>query len=200
MKPRLRTTLVLILLTVCWCGSAVAGFLILEKYKATPGEQGVVRSQWPENTSVDFAPRVYNFVLALHPHCPCSRATVGELARILDRLHVKVCLHVLVYRPAGSAGDWDSSTLLDEVAALSGARLHVDIDAAEAERFGILTSGGLVLYGVHGELLFQGGITPSRGHAGDTAAQDAIRERLLGQASTLYTAPVFGCPLREPRS
>ena len=40
-------------------------------------------------------------------------------------------------------------------------------------------------------------LTPSRGHAGDTAAHDAIRERLLGQSSTLYRSPVFGCPIGE---
>jgi hypothetical protein len=200
MKAPTRTTLVLVLLTLCWFGTAVAGFMWLARYKATPGDTSAGQLQWPDDCAIARVPGSFNFVLALNSHCPCSRATVGELARILDGHGTDVCLHVLVYHPSGFPDGWESSSLLDEVKTLPGAMLHVDIDAELATRFGLFTSGGLALYGVRGELLFEGGITAGRGHAGDTPAHDAIRARLLGETSEPFTAPVYGCPLRDPRS
>jgi hypothetical protein len=173
---------------------------LLEKYKATPGEQAASSKSWPADCAIQPVRGSYNFVLALNSRCPCSRATVSELAQILHGQVSNVILHVLVYRPSSFPEGWEDSSLLEEVEAIPAARLTIDTDAREAERFGIFTSGTLVLFGPRGDRLFQGGITPARGHTGETAAHDAIRARLLGVTSDLYVAPVFGCPLQESRS
>jgi hypothetical protein len=200
MTQRTRTALLLTFLTLCWSAATALGFFLLERYKATPGQQATSNESWPADSVIQPEPGSYNFVLAINSHCPCSRATVTELAQILQGHERDVVLHALVYRPASFSEGWQDSALLADVKSISQARLTTDIDAREAERFGIYTSGGLVLFGPRGARLFQGGITQSRGHGGETAAHEAIRTRLLGVTSDLYVAPVFGCPLRESRS
>ena len=49
-----------------------------------------------------------------------------------------------------------------------------DDDGAEARRFGAETSGQTLLYDEHGALLFSGGITGARGHAGDNAGRASL--------------------------
>ena len=73
-------------------------------------------------------------------------------------------------------------------AAIPGVTVHVDHDGGEARRFGAETSGFVVLYDAHGELLFAGGITTGRGQAGDNAETAGIGHRRdkLGTADPLH--------------
>jgi hypothetical protein len=72
-----------------------------------------------------------------------------------------------------------------------------DEGGAEARRFGATTSGHAVLYSPDGRLLFRGGLTGARGHAGDNANLDALAAVLDGAPSPHINVPVFGCPLFE---
>jgi hypothetical protein len=186
------------ILAATWCVAVAAGFSILLRYKAIPGDQGTVSSQWPDDSGIARVPACYNLVMALHPHCPCSAASVAELEKILAQSGKNVRVQVLIYRPSGRAEGWEESDLVREVRRIPGVLLHLDEDAVEAERFGALTSGQIVLYGISGELLFRGGITASRGHMGATPSQDAVQALLRGRPSDLSSAPVFGCSLRNP--
>jgi hypothetical protein len=77
-----------------------------------------------------------------------------------------------------------------------------DEGGVEAKRFGVATSGHVLLFDRAGRLLFSGGITPARGHEGDSLGRDALIERLAGTRtiSGPATSPVFGCPLANPES
>jgi hypothetical protein len=77
-------------------------------------------------------------------------------------------------------------------------QLLIDGDGDLTEKFGAQTSGHVFLYDKLGVLRFQGGITPSRGHAGDSYGQAAILSLLRGGRPERDAAPVFGCPLDEP--
>jgi hypothetical protein len=57
------------------------------------------------------------------------------------------------------------------------------------------TSGAVLLYSSDGKLLFQGGITPARGHQGDSFGRQRILALLDGDAPDRRDAPVFGCAL-----
>jgi hypothetical protein len=72
-----------------------------------------------------------------------------------------------------------------------------DDDAVEARRFGVFTSGQSLLYAPDGALLFSGGITASRGHAGDNAGIAAIAALARGRGAATTETPVFGCALRS---
>ncbi|HLB76837.1 MAG TPA: hypothetical protein VJO72_07370, partial [Candidatus Dormibacteraeota bacterium] len=48
-----------------------------------------------------------------------------------------------------------------------------------------------------GRLLFQGGITATRGHEGDSFGQERIASLLTTGAADRADAPVFGCALEQ---
>jgi hypothetical protein len=75
-----------------------------------------------------------------------------------------------------------------------------DHDGVEARRFGAATSGQVILYDARGTLLFSGGITPARGHSGDSTGRDAILALLIDGSSEASETPVFGCSLFDPGS
>jgi hypothetical protein len=135
-------------------------------------------------------------VVALHPKCPCSRATVREVSSIAaacgDRLRV-VALLVL---PPGAPDDWGGTPLADAARAIPGAVVRLVPAGGAARGFGALTSGHAALYSPAGRLMFTGGMTASRGHGGGGAGARAVLAAVLdGGAPAIAAAPVFGCPL-----
>jgi hypothetical protein len=133
-------------------------------------------------------------ILFAHPKCPCTEATMEELNRILAHAAGNVTTHVLFLKPAGFSDDWLRSSLWEGAAAIPGVAVREDSAGAEARIFGAETSGYLVVYAPNGKLLYKGGITGSRGHAGDNAGADAVISLLAGTPG-LPSAPVFGCSL-----
>jgi len=106
----------------------------------------------------------------------------------------RVTAYVLFVKPPGSAENWEKTDLWQSAANIPGVSVVVD-DGAEALRFHAVTSGQTALYDVAGRLLFSGGITGSRGHAGDNAGRSAIVSLLnTGEAEQTETS-VFGCDL-----
>jgi hypothetical protein len=52
-----------------------------------------------------------------------------------------------------------------------------------------------VLYDARGQLVFRGGITSARGHAGDNYGADAVAEFVNTGVRSRSLTPVFGCSL-----
>jgi hypothetical protein len=135
----------------------------------------------------------------LHPQCPCSKASLNELAEIVAREPNKANVEIVFVNPKGAGPDWARTSLREQAATLPSVRL-IDDDGTLAQRLGAETSGYVVLYDVDGRLLFSGGITRSRGHEGDNSGRQAICALLQGTAQADVTAktPVYGCPLFTP--
>jgi hypothetical protein len=109
-----------------------------------------------------------------------------------------VTAHVLFYRPRGSPEHWEQTDLWRHAAAIPGVRVLPDEDAAEAQQFGAATSGEALLYDCGGRLMFHGGITNARGHAGASTGAAAIWSLLTRGTAEVTETPVFGCPLFDP--
>ena len=109
----------------------------------------------------------------------------------------KVNAYVLFMKPAGAGADWDDTDLRRSAAAIPGVTVLTDENGMEAARFGAETSGHTLLFAPDGTLLFTGGITASRGHAGENAGENALVAALNREAVTLSRTPVFGCPLQK---
>ena len=109
------------------------------------------------------------------------------------------CLHAQVWflRPEHTSEAWTNTGLWHAAAAIPGVNVHEDFAGLEARRFQARTSGQVLLYSVDGQLLFQGGITESRGHSGDNAGRSAITAIVFGQSAAVWQTPVFGCSLFE---
>jgi hypothetical protein len=58
-----------------------------------------------------------------------------------------------------------------------------------------VTSGQTFLYDARGTLLFSGGITGARGHAGDNAGRASIVALLNRAGAATTSTNVFGCSL-----
>lgn len=130
-----------------------------------------------------------------HPRCPCSRASVEEFERILPLTHSPVVAYVVFVRPPGVEEAWDQSPLWAAASRIPGVRVLRDPEGSEAKSFGAFTSGHVLLYDPQGSLLFSGGITAARGHAGENAGSGAVLDFLLTGSSRRSKAPVFGCSL-----
>ena len=151
------------LLGATWVAALAFGGQTLFRYETTPGRIGTVASNWP---GVSLVPRPTDkptLLMLAHPHCPCSRASVGELAQIMAHAVGKVNAYVLFVKPAGAGADWDDTDLRRSVAAIPGVMILTDEHGVEAAKFGAKTSGHTLVFGADGTLIFSGGITASRG-------------------------------------
>jgi hypothetical protein len=183
------------LLLAVWFVSVAAGMGALGLYATTPGLQGEARSEWPADSGIARNLRRSTLLVFLHPHCPCSRATLAEVSRLLGAPSGDLDVHVVFVQPPGAAAGWVKGPLWSDAEALEGVQIHADVDGVEATRFGVKTSGHVLLFDEHGQVRLSGGITPARGHEGDNPGRQAIVGREEIASTPPVTCPVFGCPL-----
>ena len=179
---------------ITWIAAVAFGLRSLFQYENTPGSVGVLAQEWP-NTQIERATDRPTLLMVAHPRCPCTVASVAELARIMARLQGRVAACVLLVKPNGSGPDWEDTNLRRSAEAIPGVKVIFDPDGVEARRFGAETSGHTLLFGANGHLLFNGGITASRGHAGDNAGESAIVALVNNQTPARTRTLVFGCSL-----
>ena len=179
-----------------WTPAVGFGFHKLLQYSYTPGRPAAAVPVWPVNPWVAPVRGRPTLLVFAHPLCPCSRATIGELARIMAIYRGRVSATVFFYAPSTKAPDWDRTDLWRDAAAIPGVCAADDRDGAAARLFGAFTSGETLLFGTDGRLAFHGGITPARGHDGDSSGRDAILSLLAGSRAVRASAPVFGCSIQ----
>jgi len=183
------------LLRIAWATMVVAGFYFVIVHSSTPGDPGDPRNRWPSDSRVIRDPARANLVMFAHPRCPCTRASLSELERIMARCLGKVTAHVLFRRPSRTSAGWESTDTVRAAAAISGVRVLDDEEGAEAARFGAKTSGHVLLYDAAGNLRYSGGITVSRAHEGDSVGQRAVIGQLTEGSTQEQRAMVYGCAL-----
>lgn len=184
------------MLCFVWLLAASAGAIALLKYESTAGKIGRIPEHWPEGTSISLDRRHPTLLMFAHPKCPCTRASLEELNRILARCGETVTVRILFFKPSNPSAEWEQTASLHRTAAaIPGVEVMDDPDCALALKFGAETSGCVALYTPQGELLFRGGITGSRGHVGDNAGQTALVSLLEGRKTNLKQTDVYGCSL-----
>ena len=184
-------------LLVLWAAAISAGVYVIHLYSFTSAEVVAAAEKWPAVNELPVAPGTATLVIFVHPGCPCTRASVKELSRIMTRCEGKVSTFVVLLKYDGMADDLGKTDISDAASAIPGVRVVADERHEMAERFGASCSGETFLYDVNGRLAFQGGITPSRGHSGDSAGQDAVVSMLTGGAIHPTRTPVYGCSLNN---
>jgi hypothetical protein len=183
------------LLVLAWLVTASAGMIVLTAYGAAPGGAAIAPRVWPAQSRLLRERSLPELVMLVHPLCPCSRASIAELARLMARLQGKIVADVLFLAPSTFDDQWQTSDLRASAAAIPGVRVHDDVDGEEAQLFGGLTSGQVILYDADGRLRFAGGITAARGHEGGNVGADAIIAAVSGGGDAVAASPVFGCSL-----
>lgn len=168
-------------------------------YNHRPGEAAAAPDRWPTDSHVPRASG-YTLVMLAHPKCPCTRATVEELSKLMTHTEGRLNAFVLFVKPRGVLNDWDNTDLWQSASAIPGVTVLNDDDGVEAMRFDAHVSGQVMVYDREGKLVFQGGITESRGQMGDNAGRSAIEAQVNRGVSDRDRTVVFGCPLFDPDS
>jgi hypothetical protein len=189
----------LALFAVCggWLFLVFLGSAALWRYKQTPGDDPVAPLGWPAASTIQRAIDRPTLILFMHPRCACSRATLRELERLLAHSQDRLSTQVLMFRPPGSAPSWAMGDLWRTAAAIPGVVVHEDEGGAEARLFHGETSGHAVLYDLSGQLIFDGGITSSRGHEGDNAGLTALMAFVQKETPQQRHTQIFGCRIRN---
>jgi hypothetical protein len=190
-----KNRLILTAAGALWLCVIAVGVGVLWSYESTPGVAAAAPDRWPAASRIKPAAGRATLVMSAHPHCPCTRASIGELARLMTQAQGRVTAYVLFVKPQGFSDRWVQSDLWASAAAVPGVTPVLDDEGVEAGRFHAETSGQTVLYDAAGNLLFSGGITSARGHAGDNAGRTAIVSLLISDEAAERDTPVFGCPL-----
>lgn len=178
-----------------WIVCLVAGFYWLSVYESTPGQAAVTPTSWPSDTSITRDAGLPTLVMFVHPHCPCSRASIAELATIMNQVQGQVDAHVLFIRPKEFGVDWEKTDTWYSAKAITGVKLSVDVDGQESMKFGSRISGQTFLFDSTGNPIFNGGITGSRGHIGNNAGRQAVLSLIQQHTSDDTNTAVFGCDL-----
>jgi hypothetical protein len=190
-----KSKLILVATSVSWLLLIGSGVAFLWNYEGKPGVAAAAPEVWPADSRIRRASDRATLVMLAHPHCPCTRASVGELSRLMTQAQGRVKAYVLFVKPANLSDGWEQTDLLTSAAAIPGVTVVRDDEGVEASRFRAATSGQTVLYDSDGKLLFSGGITSARGHEGDNAGRTAIVSLLTSGTAEQDETPVFGCPL-----
>jgi hypothetical protein len=184
-------------LLVIWGGIVAIAMVGLARYQMTSGASGrAAPHSWPAGLG-DIArkPGRLTLVMTLHPKCPCSRASLHELSKLMTRAGEKMDAHILFVKPEGAPVDWCDGDLWKQAKDIPGVSVSIDSDAKEASIFGATTSGQVMVYDASGAIRFSGGITDGRGHEGDNAGLSAILGLILDGKTAVSTTPVYGCSL-----
>lgn len=183
-----------------WFGVVAVGFWTLLLYQMNAGSVSSPPQQWPRDSLI---PRMNDraaLVMLAHPRCPCTRASIGELAWIMTRAQNRTAAYVLFFKPSGTPSDWAQTDLKKTAAHIPGVYVIEDADGIEIQKMRVATSGHTLLFDQRGRLVFSGGITGSRGHSGSNLGRSAVLSLLLNGKAQVTETPVFGCSLIQPNS
>ena len=201
---RRRQAIVWFVLLVLWLGAVGAGLAWLMAYDSTPGMTADAPVAWPAGSALARDPAGPTLIMMAHPRCDCTRASLGELAELLAHVRQQPRTFVVFIRPGGVDGAWEHTSVWNQATGIRGVRVIRDDNGAEAERFGVHTSGQTLLYDRYGRLVYAGGTTGARGKSGNNAGRSALVELINGARPHGGTTPVFGCSLfssanRQPK-
>lgn len=174
-------------LVAVWVLAVSAGMCALVRFDSTPAPPHEIADRWPTSSAIALDANRPNLVMAVHPRCSCTQASLNELARMLP-LIPDTRIVVLLTGERGNRYETQVRDMRLEAVA--------DQRGAEAHRFGLTTSGEVAIYSAAGGLLYHGGLTGARGHEGDNPGEATARSVLKAAASgKVKDAPVFGCAL-----
>lgn len=190
-----RKTQALALLVCAWVVAVLTGGFLQIQYSMSSGRSGEVTRQWPTSTNILKHRDSKQLLIFLHPKCACSVASLMELAKFQDRTQQIVPIQAIFFCPDEEDESWVNEKLWTIAESIEGCERFVDFGAIEAQRFGIETSGHVLLFNGLGLRMFSGGVTSSRGHVGDNLGVRTLTSLIDGEAVVTTELPVFGCKI-----
>lgn len=173
--------------------SAGMGWWIV--HDRTPGASAATGNSWPSNASMVLSEQTGTVIMFVHPHCPCTRASLAKLDSALAACAQKPRVYVVVSPIERDASKTLASANYRRAEQITGAVCIIDDDRRAQARFGAATSGQVVYFDSRGDLKFSGGLTAERGGMAPGGVEQQFVAAVRDTAPSLVLAPVFGCPL-----
>ncbi len=183
------------LLVGAWLSLSVLLVWLLMYYANTPGRPAE-SGHGPMLGNTPAKPGEWTLVIFLHPHCPCSLASLQQAAELAER-HPTLRVKVYLIKPPGCPEGWEEGRISRLARENKGLSVAVDVDGQEARRCGAHTSGQTFLSDATGRVRFKGGLTDSRGHQGNSVGSAAVAALVEKDSSDVVETAVFGCALLE---
>lgn len=178
---------------IVWAALIGLGLVSLLVYHNSPGRRSDHFLFWQENRLVSLDTTRDNLLVFIHPQCPCSKATLAELARIQADCGNRLCTNVAIYQP--DAEGWSNTSIVRQALDIPLVHVFADPNGELATLFGAETSGHVMLFSPDGQRIFSGGITPGRSHEGDSLGREAILGYVNHRELSCGTSHVYGCPI-----
>jgi hypothetical protein len=196
-----RGRLLAVVATAVWAVALLAGATAFLRYQFAPGAQTHAPSSWPAGAELTREATRPTLVLFAHPGCACTRASLKELQVVMARVRTPLTVQAVFVQLPGVDAEATRDGSWELAGRIPGVERHVDIGGREAQRFAALVSGYTLLYDAAGQLLFEGGITASRGHEGANTGRSSLVALLRDATADVPRArtPVFGCHLFDRR-
>ena len=185
---------------VAWAAVVGVGLHLLLVYAYTPAGVTPAVDHWPASLASTAPTTVPLLVMFVHPECPCSRASLSELAVVMASARGRLHARVYIERAPDVEDGRKRTHLLSAAAAIPGVDVAFDPDGRVAILLHADVSGETHVYAANGRLIFRGGVTGARGHEGDNEGRRAVLALLTTPPEAVVTTPVFGCFLRASRS
>jgi hypothetical protein len=190
-----RSGWVIWIATAIWFAAFAGGTVAFLRFEFTPGEATRAPLVWPVDSSIPLHPEGMTLVLFAHPHCVCTRASLDELQVILSHHSRPISAQVVFVQLSDFTDEEMRDESWEKAGRIPGIERRIDKEGVEARRFGALVSGYTLLYDAAGKLLFEGGVTGSRGQVGANAGRNSVIGFLRDAKVDTSRTPVFGCYL-----
>jgi hypothetical protein len=110
---------VLAMVGVVWLLAVTAGLRAMLNYEDGPAEPGQPPTEWPKGSTISRKLGMPTVVMFVHPKCPCTDATIGELSILMTRLQGKATAAVFFVRPANFPDAWEKTELWHNAEAMA---------------------------------------------------------------------------------
>lgn len=190
-----KTKLAVLLLIIFWLTAVGYGYTAIIHYGLKPSSHQLQLQTWPSESKLRLDPKLNTMLVFVHPKCPCSRATLAELDRLLLSSNNRLKVITVFIKPEPKDDKWLQTDLWQKAGALAGVERHIDLANREAKLFQATSSGEVYLFNTNGQLLYHGGITAGRGHEGDNVGRTVISQYLRTGTIKEHQGYAYGCSL-----
>lgn len=191
---RLASNMIVPALVLLWILGIFGGTVVMMNYDYAAAPEGDHLIRFPKDATFGLAQGKMTLVMFANPDCPCSKASVQELAELLARTSYDLKVQVLFFKPGQFPESWARTDLFDRASALPHSTVAIDNGGVEAMKFHATTSGETFVFSPDGALKFRGGITRGRGQYGISPGILAVKD-VLETGRTQVTGKTYGCTL-----
>lgn len=186
-----------------WFGLLAAGLSSVWNDNSTPGKAAKTSPSWPAKNHIPRTNKRPTLVRLARSHCSYTRNSLRELDRRLAQCRAAARVFALFYQPDGlpkdCPKDWTKTDLWQTAVARSGATLLPAVPGREAKNFHALPAEPVVRNDATSQLLFEVGITGSRGHANAPSGKHAMLKLLTSDTTARTRTQVYGCARFDAR-